>query len=82
MFEASIPNEEQKHIFDLLTFINKGLHTFQGPLGSRKHFFVKILIHQLQLQGKKNVAFSYNKSYCITIIITYTYYTLGESMVK
>jgi hypothetical protein len=39
MFETSIFNEEQKHIFDLLTFINKGLHTFQGPLKFWKNIF-------------------------------------------
>ncbi len=53
MFETSIFNEEQKHIFYFLTFINKGLHTFQGPLGFGKHIFVKYLTHQLHLQGKK-----------------------------
>jgi hypothetical protein len=42
MFATSILNEEQKHIFDLLAFINKGLHRFQGPLGSRKTFFCEI----------------------------------------
>ncbi len=42
MFETSIFNEEQKHVFDLLTFINKGLHTFQGPLSSGKTFFCEI----------------------------------------
>jgi hypothetical protein len=81
MFETSIFNKEKNHIFYLLTFINKGLHTFQGPLGYGKTFFVKYLI-QLELQSKKSVAFSYNRSYCITIIITCTYYTLGESTVK
>jgi hypothetical protein len=40
MFETSIFNEEQKHIIDLLTFINKELHTFQGPLGFRKNIFL------------------------------------------
>jgi hypothetical protein len=40
MFETSILNEEQKHIFDLLTFINKGFHTFQGLLGFGKTFFL------------------------------------------
>ncbi len=38
--------------FYLLNFINKGLHTFQGPLGFGKTFFVKYLI-ELQLQSKK-----------------------------
>jgi len=54
MFETSTFNEEQKHIFDLLTFTNKRVHTLQGPLSFGKPFFVKYLpIHQLQLQGKK-----------------------------
>jgi len=54
MFETSTINEEQKHIFDLLTFTNKGVHTFQGPPSSGICFFVKYLpTHQLQLQGKK-----------------------------
>jgi hypothetical protein len=58
-FFPSTVNEEQKHIFDLLTFTNKRVHTFQGPPSSGKTFFVKYLpTHQLQLQGKKNVAFN------------------------
>ncbi len=56
IFETSTLNKEQKHIFELLTSTNKGLHTLQGPLGSGKTFFVKYLTHQLQLQGK-NVLF-------------------------
>ncbi len=82
MFETSILHEEPKHIFYLLTFINKGLHTFQGPLGSKKTFFCEIFGSSTSSTRQKSVAFSYNRSYCITIIITCIYCTLGESMIK
>jgi hypothetical protein len=82
MFETSICNEEQKHIFHLLTFINKGFHTFQGHLGSGKTFFCEIFDSSTSSTRQKSVAFSYNRSYCITIILTCIYCTLGESMIK
>jgi superfamily II DNA or RNA helicase len=53
IFETLTLNKEQKHIFELLTSTNKRFHTLQGPLKSGKTFFVKHLIHQLQLEGKK-----------------------------
>jgi primosomal protein N' len=53
VFETSTLIKEQKHIFELLTSTNKRLHTLQGPPRSGKTFFVRYLIHQLQLQGKK-----------------------------
>jgi hypothetical protein len=55
MFETSILNEEQKHIFDLLTFINKGLHTFQGPLGSKRTFFCENFDSSTSTTRQKNV---------------------------
>ncbi len=82
MFETSIFNEEQKHIFDLLTFINKGFHTFQGLLGFGKTFFCELFDLSTSFTKQKSVVVSYNKSYYITIIITCIYYTLGESIIK
>jgi hypothetical protein len=53
MFETSTLNNKNI-FFDLLTFTNKGVHTFQRLPSSRKTFFVKYLpTYQLQLQGKK-----------------------------
>jgi len=82
MFETSILNVEKKHIFVLLTFISKGLHTFQGPLGPKKTFFCEIFDSSTSFTRQKTVVFSDNKNYSITIIITCIYCTLGESMIK
>jgi hypothetical protein len=43
IFETPTLNEEQKHIFALLTSTNIGFHMFQGPLGSGNFFNVKYL---------------------------------------